>query len=161
MGDVKSKNPTKTYPQRSDDAIAQRYRKAKCECLKLEGCIDRIKAKEPTGSVTESDILRAAQALCNGEANLSNMYSYLNDSTIDAGTEFPFLDCLWYLRQTISWKLIIKAKASKQNCLQYSSSPPREELNASGAGARLVIEKEDFVGSSPKTKKLCRNFPGG
>lgn len=41
---------------RTSDAIWQRYRKDKCECLKLDGIIQSLLARNPSASPTESDI---------------------------------------------------------------------------------------------------------
>lgn len=127
MLEVKRKNPQVEYPARTGDAVAQRHRKAKCESLKFEGIIASIKAKNPTGSPSEEDITRAAQAVYNGDATIANMYTYFRDSSVDAGAQFPFLDCLWYLRQTISWQFIVSSKQKKREKRIQESGLPLED----------------------------------
>lgn len=110
---------------RTSDAICQRYRKAKCECLKLDGIIQSLLARKPTGSPTESDIERAALAVYNGEANLSHMYTYLRDSSIGVGAEFPYKEAYKYLKTTETWKVLqlSRSKVDAVDRLTTENSP--------------------------------------
>lgn len=78
----------------------------------MEGIIHLIKQKKPIGSPSEADIERAALAN-NGDANISNMYSYFTDLSLDAGPVFPFQDSLTYLRLTNTWALLLLSRLSK------------------------------------------------
>lgn len=110
MVDVKKRNAQMNYGERTGDAIVQRHRKARCECIKFEGIICSMKAKKPTGSPTEEDFFRAATAVYNGEALISNMYTFLRDASVPIGPMFPFLDCLHFFRSTEAWSLVIASK---------------------------------------------------
>lgn len=52
--------------KRTGAAVAQFYGKG-CECLKLEGSLQRIKSRKPTGSPTKDEIERGALVVYNGE----------------------------------------------------------------------------------------------
>lgn len=114
MDDVRCKQPLVSYPERTGEAISQRYRKARCECIKFEGLILSVKAREPTGSPSEEDIERAALAVYNGEVNISNMYTYLRDSTVDVGVDFLFRDALIFLRETHTWHYVLLSRQRKK-----------------------------------------------
>lgn len=103
METVKRRNGNVEYGDRCAEAIVQRHRKARCESIRFEGIIGTIKKKMTTGSPTEEDIMRAATAVYNGDANLSNMYTYLRDSSVYCGPAFVFHDCFLFLRSTQSW----------------------------------------------------------
>ena len=53
MEDAQQRNPDTDNVARTGDAIAQRFHKARCECLKFEAIILSIKAKQPTRSLSE------------------------------------------------------------------------------------------------------------
>ncbi|PXF47014.1 hypothetical protein BWQ96_03204 [Gracilariopsis chorda] len=93
--EAKQKDEALVTFTRTASAIAQRYNKARCECIKFEGIVMAIKEKKPTGSPTE-EIFRAATAVYNSEGNMSNMYSYLPDSCLEYGDNFEFLDVLFF-----------------------------------------------------------------
>lgn len=85
----------------------------------MEGIIDAINSKNPTGSPSEEDIRRAALAVCNGDATIGNMYTHLREESANCGPGFLFLDRLFYLRTTHAWGLLMLFKR-KCSC---SSSP--------------------------------------
>lgn len=72
--------------------------------------LSSLNAKKRTGCPTEKDINRAAVDIYNGEARISEMYSFLRDDTKEPGAEFPFLNSLRYLRTTNFWDMILRAK---------------------------------------------------
>lgn len=51
------------YPEHTGDAMVQRFRKAKCESVMIEGIIGATKSNRPEGSPLEVDIERAALAV--------------------------------------------------------------------------------------------------
>lgn len=85
MADLKKKNPFNKYPERTGDAIVQRYRKTRCKGIKFIEIISCLKAKKPTGDPTEENIERAALAVYNGNARLCEMYAYLRDPSVPPG----------------------------------------------------------------------------
>lgn len=113
LANLRANNPSFQFPDRTGEAIVQRYRKARCECIKFEGIIMSIKARDPTGSPTEEQIERAALAIYNGEATLSQMYTYLTDRTMDVGTEFQFAHDLKFMRTTHTWDMILAAQSNR------------------------------------------------
>lgn len=113
-------NPGLSFHQRTGEAILQRYKKARTECLKFEGIVYAIKQKKPTGSPSENDIERAALAVYNGDANISDMYTYFTDSTLDPGPGFPFQQTLYYLRKTNTWTLLLMSREAKQSAARSS-----------------------------------------
>lgn len=54
-------------------------RKERCECLKLEGIVQTILARGPTGYPTDDDIGRAALDVYNGDATVGKMYMYIGE----------------------------------------------------------------------------------
>jgi len=105
MDEVRRKNAGITYTERSAEAILQRHRNARCECIQFEGTLGVIKRKKPTGSLSEEDLVRAVTAIYNGDANMSHIYAYLRDSNVDCGPKFIFVECLTFFRATHSWSL--------------------------------------------------------
>ena len=93
MEDVKKKSPDTDYAASTGDANSQRFVNARCECLKFEAIISSIKAKQPTASTSKKGIQRAAQALYNGDATVSDMYTYFRDQSVDLGASFSFIEC--------------------------------------------------------------------
>jgi hypothetical protein len=90
--------------KRSGDAVLQRYKKVRAEALKFEGFLKTIRSGRPTGDPRTEDMERAATAMYNGRAEVSDMYSYMTENHADPGREFPFLKCLYYLRTTTQWR---------------------------------------------------------
>lgn len=150
------------FSTRSGDAVAQRYRKAKCECLKFDGIIQSILSRKPTGSPSDADIARAALAVYNGEGNISNMYTYITDNTISVGTEFQFKQAYDYLKTTESWKALITSR-SKVNVeitddVQRHSSSDEVQLDGAVIGNEdsTVIGNEDNSNTPASTPKKER-----
>lgn len=110
------------YPDRSGEAIFQRFKKSRCECIKLEGIINSIKAKKPTGGPSEDDIERAAVAVYNGEGTIGQMYTFIRDRTSDVGEPFPYKQALSYLRTTHTWNIIMDADKKKKETSRNDSS---------------------------------------
>lgn len=107
------------YVDRTGDAICQRFRKARCECLKFEAFIKQINNRNPTGSPTSDDIKRTALAIYNGEGTIGTMYTYIQGRTLDVGPEFPFMEALSFLRATHTWNLLLQ---SQQVCKNNAES---------------------------------------
>ena len=128
MSDSVFKNSDRTW-----EAIVQRFKKARCECLKLEGIMMSINRK-PTGSPSDDNIMRAATAIYNGEGTIANMYSYFNDKELSYGVCFSFVLTLTYLRTTQTWKLICLSKARKVSCA--------ESVGARNEGGGAVGQEE-------------------
>lgn len=114
MNGIKSTNKDVNYPDRSGEAVIQRYKKAKAECIKFDSIVSQIKSRSPTGSPTDEDIDRAALAIYNEEATISQSYTYLSNRTQDVGDHFPFADALKLFRDTYAWEMCIESKASHQ-----------------------------------------------
>lgn len=87
----KDRAPSVVIQAPTGEDILQRYKKIRCDCIKLEGIIMSINAKSPTGSPAEEDTFRAATAVYNGEANISNMYGYFDDSKLSWAPRFHSL----------------------------------------------------------------------
>lgn len=109
-----SNDDSLTYVERSGEAICQRFRKARCECLKLEGLVKQVESRQPTGAPTDEDIERAALAVYNGEDTIGQMYSFLLSRTVDVGPEFPFKQALTYLRSTHTWVLLLQSQQDRE-----------------------------------------------
>lgn len=86
------------FASRTGDAIIQRHRKARCESIKFEGIIGSMRKKNPTGSPTDEDFLRAATAVYNGDATIANMSTYFRNASVPCGPTFLFLKCLYFFR---------------------------------------------------------------
>ena len=147
-------NGTPMYNDRTGEAIIQRCRKARCECIKFEGIVNSIKARDPTGSPTDEQIERAALAVYNGEANLSQMYSYFTDRTKDAGSAFVFYDSLKFFRTTHTWKMISVSK-SKNVALHQPQAPTvspseNEDTVVANDEASQSLAKVNFESPSPQ-----------
>lgn len=97
----------KLFLKRTGAAIAKRYREASCECLNSEGIILRVTSKKSTGSPSQDNIERAALAVYNGEANVSDMYSFLIDKELSPSPKFPFYFALEFLRTTHTWQMVV------------------------------------------------------
>lgn len=171
MKEVTHKNPRFNYPDRTGDAIIQRYRKAKCEGIKYEGIIATIKAKKPTGDPTEEDIERAALAVYNGDAKVCDLYTYLRDFSVSAGPEFPLKDALFYLRQTNTWAYILLSRQSRvaQSAgREYECANMRGEVEAElghNGESRNVktpspVESAPAGGSDSVKEEMCRRPTG-
>ena len=161
MEDVQQRNPDTDYVARTGDAIAQRFRKARCECLKFEAIIWSIKAKQPTGSPSEKDLQRAVQAVYNGDATIADMYTYLRDESIDLGATFPFIDCLSFLRQTIAWSMLVESKNKKRSTSVAAASENNSSAQSAGPKPN-VTTTEDFGGPAAfEPKSLERQRPTG
>lgn len=74
MKEVNKRNPSYLCPDRTGDAIIQRYRKTRCEEIKFEGPIYSIKSRRPTGDNSDEDIERASLAKYNCKGNLSYLH---------------------------------------------------------------------------------------
>lgn len=115
-------NPGISFHARTGEAVLQRYKKERAECLQFEGILYSIRQKKPTGSPSEADMERAALAVYNGEANISNMYSYFSDPSLETGPGFPFHHALKYLRRTSTWELLLLSRETKSNSVQPKTS---------------------------------------
>lgn len=82
----------------------------------------------------------------NGEATISQMYSFFNDRTNDAGPEFPFYEALKYLRTTHTWDMIL----CSQTCRSTSSTAPETPAvkNSSNNDLSLLNDSENVVQTS-------------
>ena len=93
----------------------QRYRKARCNCIKFDAIFMRMHAEDPTGAPSDDYFIRAATAVFNAEANISNMYSLFQDKDLETGPKFEFLDALLFLRSTRQWDFVIQSKMEGPN----------------------------------------------
>lgn len=114
----------KSYTERTGDAIIQRCRKARCECLTFECIVAAIKAKKPTGAPNENEIERDDLAVYNGESIIGNMYTFFMDATIDLGPPFVFKDALEYLRTTSTWYLVLLSKQAAKEKRKHIEGIP-------------------------------------
>lgn len=99
--------------KRPCDALGQRFRRARCEYLKFDGIKVSIKAQNPTWSLTDEDIERAGLAFYNGEATLSQMYTFLRSRTAGARAESSFKDALYYLQTTNVWAFFTASQSER------------------------------------------------
>lgn len=133
---LRSENLMCTYPDRTGEAIIQRFRKARCECVKFEGIIKSMKSRDPTGSPTDEQFERAALAVYNGEATISQMYTYFRDRTVDAGVDFQFSEALKFLRSTYTWDMVSASKSNR------STTPTSVAHDVDGFQQQLVSSTE-------------------
>ena len=170
LKDLAEQNRNITYHERTAEAVIQRFRKSKCECLKFEGIVRSIKSRDPTGSPTEEQIERAALAVYNGEATISQMYSFFNDRTKDAGPDFPFYDTLRYLRTTHTWDMILCSKHSRlpvipsvipeSNPSTVADDPSKDQPKASPQASETrneIVVPEQI--ESPRTSQPSSHAP--
>lgn len=100
------------FPTLTAEAICQRHRKAKAECLKLDEIKKAILKRKPTESPTFEDIEHAAVAIYNGEVTISHIYTYFRDKIIHIGVEFQFMQAYQYLKTTKTWEEIIVSRSA-------------------------------------------------
>lgn len=73
-----------------------------------------MKQRNLTGAPTDSDFYLAALAVHIGEASIGNMFSYLQNVTLDPGPSFAFENALYYLRKTNTWAQLLILKQTKR-----------------------------------------------
>lgn len=125
------------HVDRTGDAICQRFRKARSECLKYESILAQIRNRKPTGSPSDDDINRAALAIYNGESTIGHMYTFLRGRTVDAGSEFPSKDAIEFLRSTHTWNMLLE---SRRDSL-------KSQLNASAIQHNETVRSSDELES--------------
>ncbi|PXF42409.1 hypothetical protein BWQ96_07850 [Gracilariopsis chorda] len=108
--------------------IAQRYKKARCECITFEGIVMAMKEKKPTGLPTEEDIFRATTAVYNGKGNMSNMYSHLRDTSLEYGDKFEFFDVLFFFRKSNQWELVMMSKKQEKQEVTKDKSEAKSSV---------------------------------
>lgn len=114
---------------RTGDAICQRFRKARAECLKYESILKQIRNRKPTGSPSNEDINRAALAIYNGESTIGQMYTFLRGRTVDGGSEFQFKEALDFLRSTHTWNLLLESQRDSEKNQLDASAHLVDEIN--------------------------------
>lgn len=126
---------------RTGTAISRRFVRAiKVECLRFEGCVQRVKKRNLTGAVSDNDILSIATALYNDHPQvLSSPYRFCGENPISSGPPFPFLLSYKWLRTQYLWDYISKAQNSGNSIqVSFPSSPPlsnnRQAMAASASG---------------------------
>ena len=140
VNDEKERDKGFPPPQRTESAILQRYKKARCDCIKFEGIIMRMHAKTPTGAPSDEDFIRAATAVFNADANISNMYSFFQDKDLETGPKFEFLDALLFLRSTRQWDLVVQSKLEGRKRDQGKDG--MGEMGSASGGSSDILASE-------------------
>ena len=78
---------------RTGPSISQRFKCIRKGCLNFYGIIRRVWNANPTGSLSEGDVLNAATAIYNDLATVSDVYRYFGSSTLKIGKPFLYLNC--------------------------------------------------------------------
>lgn len=146
-------NGLAVYPERSEDAVFQRHRKAKCECLKYEGIIKQVKSRNPAGVPMEKDTERADLAVYNGEVTIGQMYNLLTTCSNDTGSQFPFYLALQFFRTTHSWSLLLASSTRALNPKVDSNVNNSHNYNNSNSSSQVsnLIDHNNADANNPST----------
>jgi hypothetical protein len=93
----------RTWSERPAAACTKRWALIYRSCLKLESCMETVRAMELTGTPTDEELWRLGVGIYNGTVKPSHAYDVIRNPAYVVGDEFPFRDCHAWLKSHSDW----------------------------------------------------------
>lgn len=105
--------------KRTGNAIFLQFKRIRKDCLRFEECMEKVRQLNMTGSPTDSDYIRVANAVYNDPANIRTPYKFVGTDAVESAPNFKYINCYLWLRTQHLWRMIAQARA---NVNQYRST---------------------------------------
>ena len=140
VNDEKARERGFKPPPRTGSAILQRYKKARCDCIKSDYIIMRMHAKTPTGAPSDGDFIRGCDCGFQCRSGHQQHALFFQDKDLDPGPKFQFLDALLFLRSTRQWDLVVQSRLDGRKTDQ--GKVEIGEMAGGGGGSSDILASE-------------------